>query len=31
MIIKKMIIYGYGKWIDTELHIDASFQLFFDE
>lgn len=31
MIIKKMIIYGYGKWIDTEFDIDASFQLFFGE
>ncbi|GEK91455.1 AAA family ATPase [Alkalibacterium kapii] len=31
MKIKKLIIYGYGKWIDTEFDIDASFHLFFGE
>lgn len=31
MIIKKLIIYGYGKWIDTEFDIQAPFHLFMGE
>ncbi len=31
MIIKKLIIYGYGKWIDTEFDINRSFHLFYGE
>ncbi|SFB83359.1 Uncharacterized protein YhaN [Alkalibacterium subtropicum] len=31
MIIKKLIIYGYGKWIDTEFDVNAPFHLFFGE
>ncbi|OJF95768.1 AAA family ATPase [Alkalibacterium sp. 20] len=31
MIIKKIIIYGYGKWIDAEFEVQAPFQLFFGE
>ncbi|MFO8069289.1 MAG: AAA family ATPase [Alkalibacterium sp.] len=31
MVIKKIIIYGYGKWIDTEFVVQAPFQLFFGE
>jgi len=31
MIIKKLIIYGYGKWIDTEFDITSPFHLFFGE
>ncbi|MDZ7834281.1 MAG: AAA family ATPase [Alkalibacterium sp.] len=29
MIIKKLIIYGYGKWIDTEFDVNAPFHLFY--
>ncbi|MER2063475.1 MAG: AAA family ATPase, partial [Alkalibacterium sp.] len=31
MVIKKLIIYGYGKWIDTEFDITAPFHLFYGE
>lgn len=31
MIIKKIIIYGYGKWVDTEFEINRPFHLFFGE
>lgn len=29
MRIKKLIIYGYGKWVDTEFDLDSSLQLFY--
>ncbi|WP_423189730.1 AAA family ATPase [Alkalibacterium sp. f15] len=31
MIIKKIVIYGYGQWIDTEFDVQAPFHLFFGE
>lgn len=31
MIIKKLVIYGYGKWIDKEFIVNPSLQLFYGE
>lgn len=31
MIIKKIVIYGYGKWIDKEFDVSSSFHLFYGE
>ncbi|MCC5895166.1 MAG: AAA family ATPase [Alkalibacterium sp.] len=31
MRLKKLIIYGYGKWVDTEFDLDASIQVFYGQ
>lgn len=31
MRIKKLVIYGYGKWIDAEFDLDLSLQLFYGQ